>query len=52
MKYNHLPLIVECRRRTKVHGVERVPPQSGDTFWQLQLIDEPYSGNLNIILLF
>ena len=36
--------IVECRRRIKVHGVERDPPQSGDTFWQLELINEPYRG--------
>ena len=35
---------VECRRRVKVHGVDKAPPESGDTFWQLELISEPYSG--------
>ena len=28
--------------------MERTPPQSGDTFWQLELMDAPYSGQLRM----
>lgn len=44
MLTSHASMVVECRRRLRVHGVERNAPSSGDTFWELELMDEPYSG--------
>ena len=40
-------MTVECRRRVKIHGTEKCPPENGDTFWQFELTEEPCSGELS-----